>query len=224
MPLLEETAWQRGKRWLSELANSRALTFMILSAPIFAAAGGAVALTVSWPLRAFLSALIGLGVAVLIALVIPGLYALLYAPFKQRDQAREYAAALETHVQEYVRWARRREIAYDFRHDTLADVRRISGEVETRPQLMGSVADEEARWRTILTQIGAQIEQNGADVSVFMASQLGFLDNIDGAFEGDDIGRIRSSMLSACQNLVSDVRQEGPPAAPTPPRTGGSDQ
>jgi hypothetical protein len=140
------------------------------------------------------------------------------APKLQRDQARKYARALEAYAHDYAQWARRREIAYDFRHDTLNDVARFRSEEEGGPILMGSVADEETRWRSILTNIGAQMEQNGADVSAFIDAQLAFLDNEDGSFEGGDIALIRNSMLAACQNLLSEVRQEGPPTAPTPPQ------
>jgi hypothetical protein len=220
--LLEEPAWQRGKRWRSELANRRALTFMILSAPIFAAAGGAVALTVSWPLRAVLSALIGLGVAVLIVLVIPGLYALFYASFKQRDEAREYAAALETHVQEYGTWARRSQIADDFKHETLEDARRIGA-----GNLVGSVSDEETRWRTIVSQIGEQMQANGGDISVFVDAQIAALNNTNDGLGDDEsarLARIRNSMLATGQNLWSETRREAPPSVPGPPRTDSSDQ
>jgi hypothetical protein len=138
---------------------------------------------------------------------------------KQRDDARAYAEALEAHVHDYAQWARRREIAYDFRHDTLNDVVRFRPEEEGGPTLMGSLADEETRWRSILANISAQIEVNGGEVSAFMQAQLAFLDNADGAFEAGDLARIRNSMLSACQNLLAEIRQEGPPTAPTPPRS-----
>jgi hypothetical protein len=207
VPLLEESAWQRGKRQASELANGRAILFMIVCGPIFGVVGVNVTASQSWFIRSLLGALAGLIGAVIAALAVAGAFAAL-APRKQRKEAREYAKALEAHVQDYAQWARRREIAYDFRHDTLMDVRRLSSEVEGGPLLMGSVADEEARWRATLTQIGAQMTQNGADASAFMASQLGFLDNTDGAFEGDDIARIRNSMLSACQNLLSEIARK----------------
>jgi len=222
VPLLEESAWQRGKREGSELANSRAIQFMIVCAPIFAVGGLFFALPgFWWPLRVLLAALIGLGVAVVAAFVVAGYYAL-RAPYGQRDEARNYAQALETHARNYAQWARRREIAYDFRHDGLQDAARLSAEA---PQLMGSITHEENRWRTILTNIAAQIEANGGDASAFMEAQLAFLDDSDAlrdAFGGDKIALIRNSMLQACQNLLAEVRQEGPPPAPVPPR--GSDQ
>jgi hypothetical protein len=85
---------------------------------------------------------------------------------------------------------------------------------------MGSVADEEIRWRTILTNIGAQIEANGGEVSAFMQAQLAFLDNADGSFEGDDIARIRNSMLTACQNLLAEIRPRRTAYASDPPKLG----
>jgi hypothetical protein len=217
VPPLEETPWQRGKRQASDFANGRGVVFMIVCAPIFAVGGLFVLTSVSWPLRVFLAAVIGLGVALAAALLISGAYAL-RAPYRQTGEARKYARALEAHLRDYVQWARRREIAYDFRHDTLInEVVRFRPEEEGGPTLMGSLADEETRWRSILANTSAQIEANGGDVSTFIQAQLAFLDNADGAFEAGDLARIRNSMLSACQNLLGEIRQEGPPEAPTPP-------
>jgi len=49
-----------------------------------------------------------------------------------------------------------------------------------------------------------------------MQAQLAFLDNADGSFPGDDLALIRNSMLQACQNLLSEIRQERPPTPPIP--------
>ena len=136
-------------------------------------------------------------------------------PIKQRNEARDYAEALEAYAHDYEQWASRLQIGYDFRFDILNDARRLSP--EGGPTLMGSLADEETRWRTILTQIGAQIEQNGQDVSAFIQAQLRFLDNADGSLSGDHMALIRNSMMAACQNLLAEVRQEGPPTPPIRP-------
>jgi hypothetical protein len=142
--------------------------------------------------------------------------AALPAPVIQRDRARQYARALESYAKDYAQWAARLQLAYDFRHDTLEDVRRISA-----GNLMGSVADEKTRWRGILTNFGGQIEANGGSVSDLVESQLAFLDDpevLHNTFAGDEIARIRNSMLPACQNPLAMIRSEGPPTPPTPPR------
>jgi hypothetical protein len=212
---LEESAWQRGKRQADELAQGRAILFMIVSAPFFAVGGLLFVLgDVWWPLRVVLAALIGLGIALGVTLAISGFYAVT-APSKQRDGAREYARDLEAHAHAYAQWARRREIAYDFRHDGLEDARRLSDE----SGVMLSLAYEEERWRTMLGAISGQMQANGADVSGFMEAQLAFLDNADGAFKDGQLALIRNSMLMACQNLLAEIRQQGPPTAPTPPTT-----
>ena len=89
----EESSWQRGKREADELANGKATLFMIISAPIFGVGGLFFALAgVSWPLRVPLAALIGLGVALAVVLLISAAYALC-APYRQRDEARLLAEA-----------------------------------------------------------------------------------------------------------------------------------
>jgi hypothetical protein len=61
---------------------------------------------------------------------------------------------------------------------------------------MGSLSDEEDRWRNVLTQACTQIEDNGADLSAFLEGQLRALDDPDSLYGGDDNARIRNSMLS----------------------------
>jgi hypothetical protein len=131
----------------------------------------------------------------------------------QRDEAREYARALEAYNHEYAQSAARREIAFTFRHDALEDARRLS---EAEPRLMGSVSDEEERWRSILAAVARQIEDNGGEMSASMESQLTAL--ADRSPYPSDISRIRNSMLSAGQNLLGEMRNQPAPAAPTPPR------
>jgi hypothetical protein len=137
----------------------------------------------------------------------------LRAPTVQRDEAREYPRALETHSHAYAQWAARREIGYRFRHDILEDVRRIAA-----GRLMGSLSDEEDRWRNLLTQACTQMEDNGADVSDFLEGQLRALDDPDDLYDGNDEARIRNSMLSGCQNLLAEMLNQPAPTAPTPPQ------
>lgn len=179
LALLEETAWQRGKRQAHELANGRAVLFMIICAPIFAVGGLLVLTSVGWPVRVLLAALIGLAVALTAVLLISGFYAM-RAPYKQRDEAREYVRALEAHADDYAEWARRREIAYDFRHETLQEARRVG----VGGSLMGSVSDEEARWRGNVDAIRAQMREHGADASVLslLDAQMEALDSRDDGY------------------------------------------
>lgn len=78
----------------------------------------------------------------------------------QRDEAREYVRALETYNRDLAQWAARREIAYRFRQDTFEDHKRF-----TAGLLMGSLSDEEERWRNLLNQAITQIEDNGEPTS-----------------------------------------------------------
>jgi hypothetical protein len=85
---LEETAWQRGKREASELANGRAILFTIVCAPIFAVGGLFVLTSLAWPVRIIFAAVIGLAVAVGAATLIAGFYAV-RGMRRQRNEARE---------------------------------------------------------------------------------------------------------------------------------------
>jgi hypothetical protein len=212
---LEQSAWQRGYTDVPGWAKRKPVVVQI--ATTVAGCGFGLTLGSTWWQRALFGALVAAGVF-LLGLVVIWLWHSATAPVRQREEAREYAQALETYAHDYVQWARRREIAYDFRHDTLiGDVGRFRPEEEGGPTLMGTLADEEIRWRTILANISAQMEANGGDVSAFMQAQLVFLDNADGSFPGDDLALIRNSMLQASQNLLAEVRQEGPPTAPALP-------
>ena len=82
---------------------------------------------------------------------------------------------------------------------------------------MGSLSDEEDRWRNLLTQACTQMEDNGADLSAFLEGQLRALDDPDGVYDNDE-ARIRNSMLSACQNLLAEMLNQPPPTPPTPPQ------
>jgi hypothetical protein len=217
---LEQSAWQRGYTDVPGWTRRRPV--LVQAATTIAGCGFGLTLGSTWWERGLFGALVALGVF-LAGLVSIWLWHSLTAPVKQRTEAREYAQALKEYADDYAQWARRREIAYDFRHDTLLhDVVRFRPEEEGGPTLMASLADEEVRWRSILANISAQMEANGGDVSAFMQAQLAFLDNADGSFPGDELALIRNSMLQACQNLLAEVRQEGPPTAPAPPS--GSDQ
>jgi len=212
---MEQNAWQRGYTDVPGWLRRKPVLVEIAST----VAGGGFGLTLgsTWWERGLFGALLAVA-AFFLGLAAIWLWYSATAPSRQRDEARKYARVLETYAQDYVQWARRREIAYDFRHDTLiGDVGRFRPEEDGGPTLMGTLADEEIRWRSILANISAQMEANGGDVSAFMQAQLAFLDNADGSFPGDDLALIRNSMMQACQNLLAEVRQEGPPTAPTPP-------
>ncbi len=205
LSLLEETAWQRGKREASELANGRAILFMIVCAPIFALGGLFFALTgFWWPLRVFLAALIGLAVAVVAAFAVSGYYAL-RAPYRQRKEAREYARALETHVREYAEWARRREIADDFRRETLEHVRVIGDGQERR-----SASELDHDWRATVANVIAQLLAHGASDNtqalIEIDAQLRVLDAKEDGYGDDEIARIRNSMATTSWNVWSAMR------------------
>jgi hypothetical protein len=223
--LLEETGWQRGKRQASDFANRRGILFMIVCAPIFAVGGSFFALNgFSWLVRVVLAALIGLGVAVAAAFSIAGYYAL-RAPYKQRTEAREYAHALEAHARAYAEWARRRELAKDFKWDTFEDGRRLLEAEHSGDErlLMGSVADEDARWRSNVASVRGQLLDSGASnkIAELLDAQLTALDAKEDGYGDNEIRRLAFNMLTACQNLHEEIRsQDLPPTPPTPPTIG----
>ena len=216
---LEQSSWERGLAMVANQYESPRSPVWAIQAVLAGAAGvpigNAVAVN-SWGVQVFVGGAAGLFVFWVLPVALAGALAARPAPIKQRNEAREYAQALEAYAHDYAQWARRLQLAYDFRYDGLEDARRLSPD---NPQLMGTLADEEIRWRSILANIGAQMQANGSDVSAFIAAQVAFLDNADGAFEAGQLALIRNSMLQACQNLLAEIRQEGPPTPPTRPKS-----
>jgi hypothetical protein len=215
---LQESAWQRGKRETNELAKGREVLFMIVCAPAFAVGGLFVLTSVSWPLRVVLAALIGLAVAFAVLALMSAFYAF-RAPYRQRDEAREYARALETHANDSAQWARRREITEDFRRETLEFARSV---FEGNWQQSASALD--THWRTNAVATQAQLREYGADEEVTseIDRQLSALDSAmeakDDGYGDNDIRRLAANMQAACQNVWTLTRaHDMPPTAPSPP-------
>lgn len=219
---MEESAWQRGKRQTSELANGQAIKFMIACTPIYAVGGVFLAPALWWPLRLVVAVLIGFAVTAVALLSISGYYAL-RAPYRQRKDARDYARALETHVHEFARWARRREIADDFRRETLEHVRSIADGNDPR-----RAAELDHHWRTIVAGISGQLREYGADdnaqAQIEIRGNLAALDAKEDGYGDDEVARVRNSMAAGCQNVWSAIRSEAPPTAPAPPGPRAGDQ
>src|SRR6266571_138797 len=138
---LEQSAWQRGYSDVPGWTRRRPV--LVQAGATIAGCGFGLTLGSTWWERGLFGALVALG-AFLSGLVVLWLWHSLTAPVKQRNEAREYAQALEAYVRAYAEWVRRRDIAYDFRHDTLQDVPRLA---EEPPRLTGSISGEETRWR-----------------------------------------------------------------------------
>jgi hypothetical protein len=139
----------------------------------------------------------------------------LRAPRVQRDQAREYARALETHVHEYAEWARRREIAEDFRRETLEFARSVS-----EGNWHQSASDLDMHWRGNAGAVQGQLREHGADGDVTgeIDRQLAALDAKEDGYGDDEIRRIVNNMQTACQNVWTMTRaHDTPPIAPNPP-------
>jgi uncharacterized membrane protein YccC len=218
VPWLEETGWQRGKREASELANRRAIQFMIVCAPLFAVTGTLVISGLAWPLRALLAAIIGLAVAIAAAFAIAGWYGL-RAPRRQRDEARKYARDLENYARDLRQAIDRHQIADDFMHDTLEFARLVFGGGWPH-----SAADLDAHWRGNASATRSLLLDRGAaeEVAAAFDRQLATLDAKDDPYGDDEIRRVAASMQTTCQNVWSLVRREPLPTPPTPPPSTGS--
>jgi hypothetical protein len=137
----------------------------------------------------------------------------------QRDQAREYARALEGNLHDYAEWARRREIAEDFRREML-EFARFVFEGSWRQ----SATELNEQWRGTAIGTQTQLRNYGAtdDVTSEIDRQLAALDAAmetkEDGYGDDDIRRIASSMQATCQNVWSSVRAQPPPTPPTPPQ------
>jgi hypothetical protein len=209
LPALDQSAWQRGHTDVPGWLRRKPVLVEIGSA----VAGGGFGLTLgsTWWERGLFGSLFAVA-ALVLGLFGLWLYYSLTAPVRQREEAREYARALEARHREFENWSARIVSAFDFRHQALEDVRRLSA---PEPQLMGSAADEEERWRNQLLTACAYVEEHGADVSAFRESQLAALE--DRAPYPHDLSRIWNSMLSAGQNLLAEMRNIPAPRPPNPP-------
>jgi hypothetical protein len=210
---LDESAWQRGKRETSDLAHRRAGLFMIVCAPLFAIGGLFVATTFWWPLRVVVAGVVGLVAAVLALGLISGFYAL-RAPYRQRNEARRYGRELKEHCHELGEWARRREIADDFRRETLEFARHVSeGGWPDSPDAL------ETHWRANAGAVRAQLREHGASPDVLDIFDL----NLDALVTKDDgygehhIRRLVNSMQVVCQNVWGTLRAQAAPRDPPAP-------
>jgi hypothetical protein len=120
--------------------------------------GNAVAAN-AWSVQVLIGGAVGLVVFWSLPVAAAGILAARPAAIRQRNEAREYARALEAHVKEYVEWATRREMADDFKQNTLEEARAID-------QWGMSPADIETRWRNNATAFGGQIAAHGAGADV----------------------------------------------------------
>jgi hypothetical protein len=224
-PSLSQTGWQRGVVAAARAVDNNRGPVWVVAAGVGAGLG-AITTAHSLIVRALLGAIIGIGVAWLV----PTLWAVAVAfagPLKQRDETREYARALEAHARAYVEWARRRELAEDFRWTTMEDGRRLMDARSTGGEryLMGTVSDEDVRWRSNIASIRGQLLEHGAseNVAAVLDVQLTALDAKDDGYGDDELGRLGASMFATCQNLHEEVRRrDAPPTPPSPPASEGN--
>jgi hypothetical protein len=118
------------------------------------------------------------------------------APIKQRDEARKYAHEQEAHAREYAEWATRREMADDFKFNTLEEARSMD-------QWNLPPAEIEERWRGNAAVFSRQIADHGAgpEVTGEIDRQLEALERREDPYGDNVIGSVRNSMLSTCQNV-----------------------
>lgn len=185
---------------------------------VVAGCGFGLTLGSTWWERGLFAVFLAL-VAFLLGLIGLWLWLSATAPVRQRDEARTYVRALDAHLHEYAEWARRREIAEDFRRETLDFARSV---FEGNWQQSASAL--ETHWRTNAAATQAQLREYGAadDVTSEIDRQLAALEAAmeakEDGYGDDDIRRIASSMQTACQNVWTLTRsQDTPPTAPSPP-------
>jgi hypothetical protein len=145
------------------------------------------------------------------------------APIQQRNEARDYARALEAHARDYAQWARRREIAEDFRRETFEHAHQIIEGYDRR-----SAAELDQHWRATVANVAGQLREHGArddaQTLIEIRSNLAALDAKEDGYGDDERARIRNSMLTLCQNVWSATRShDAAPTVPAPPKA-ASDQ
>jgi len=105
---------------------------------------------------------------------------------------------LEAHIQDYAQWARRREIAEDFRRETLEFARSVS-----EGNWHQSASDLEEHWRGNAAAVQSQLREYGAgaDITDEIDRQLAALEARDDGYGDDQIRRLVNNMQTACQNV-----------------------
>jgi hypothetical protein len=166
-------------------------------------------------LSLYLQALVGAATALAVYWFVPTAWAVvewLRAPTFQRDQARKYAEELEAYGDHLFRWHRCREIGEDFRREGLEFATSIE-----QGGWAGSVEELDKYWRERASAIGLQLADQGLDLTDYVNAQLTSLNNMDDGYGADQRARIRGTVMSSCQNIASEVRQQPQPVAPTKP-------
>ncbi len=134
---------------------------------------------------------------------------------RQRDEARGYARTLGRHAHDYAEWARRREIAEDFRRETLEFARNVfdGGWPDSASAL-------DTHWRTNARATQGQLREHGASADVLSEfdRKMEELDAKEDPYGDDEIRRLAANMQAACQNVWTLTRaHDTPPAPPKPP-------
>lgn len=208
---MEQNAWQRGYTDVPGWTRRKPVLFQI--ATTVAGCGFGLTLGSTWWERALLAAALAV-VAFLGGLVALWLWHSLTAPVRQRNEARDYALALEAHMREYAKWARRREIAEDFLRDTFAhrEVVLAGNDPRTPEEL-------ETHWRTTVNHIAAMMEAEGASDNELheIRGGLAGLDARDDGYGENHTRRIWNNMGVISQNLRTVNRAQPPPNPPSPP-------
>jgi cbb3-type cytochrome oxidase subunit 3 len=217
MGRLDQSAWQRGCMDGSAWINRRSNAFGLVCFLIGGAVGAGLLTSSSLWVRLVEGALAGAAAWLIVNVMVYGGHTA-YAYKRRRDEAREYARDLEVHDRDDAQWARRREIAEDFRRETLEFARAV---FEGNWKL--SAADLDTQWRGNAAAVQAQLRENGAanDVTGEIDRQLAALEaameSKEDGYGDNDIRRIAASRQATCQNVWAHVRNEPAPTAPPPP-------
>lgn len=209
---IEQNAWQRGYTDVAGWTKRKRVVVEALL--VVAGCGFGLALGSTWWERTLFAVLLAVA-AFFLGLIGLWLWFSAAAPVRQRDETREYAHALEAHAHEYAEWAKRREIADDFRRETLE----FAGAVFAG-NWKQSAAELDAHWRANAASVQAQLREHGAsdEVTGELDRQLAALENKEDGYGDNEIRRIAGNMQSACQNVWGLTRShDTPPTAPSPP-------
>lgn len=135
------------------------------------------------------------------------------APIKQRDEARKYAHEQEAHAREYAEWATRREMADDFKFNTLEEARSMD-------QWNLPPAEIEERWRDNAAVFSRQIADHGAgpEVTGEIDRQLEALERREDPLWGQrDWKGEKQHAVHVSKRVGGAVRAVPAPTPPAPP-------
>ena len=211
-PALEQTAWQRGVAKTAAEYRTRS-AFGAVQAVVGAAVGVPVGNAVAVdaiPLQALIGAVAALATFWMAPVAWAAAVAT-RASLVQRNEARVYARALETHLAEDEECAKCRAIVEDFYVETMAHFHNILDGHERR-----SAEELETYWVSRTEQLIRVLEAHGATSNLISTIRTPVAATLarDDSYGDRHFDRVKWNLATVAQNLRHDMLREESPEKP----------